>query len=134
MGASSQLRPPEGTRSVVGENSEQIPLHMTKAVEPSLPVQKAVDEILYGIHDGMRESSKIMESEIDRVDSNDECWLMLVMVKFLGIDALFFYRLLIFNFCFMLWNCQGIGHPRFHKSIREYDREFSVDFMVLFET
>lgn len=31
--------------------------------------------------------------------------------------------------CF--WNCQGVGHPRFPSFVREYTREFSLDFVYL---
>lgn len=34
--------------------------------------------------------------------------------------------------CF--WNCQGVGHPRFHSFIREYSKEFVIDLLCLFET
>lgn len=72
IGASSRLKPPEGTGIVVDENSRQSPFHMTETFEHSLPVKEAVDEILHGLHDGKRRSSKIGESGIDKVDSDDE--------------------------------------------------------------
>ncbi|TYI42370.1 hypothetical protein ES332_A01G093800v1 [Gossypium tomentosum] len=32
------------------------------------------------------------------------------------------------------WNCQCVGHPRFHNFVREYSRDFSSDLFCLFET
>lgn len=52
-----------------------------------------------------------------------------------AVCALFYNFLLIFlrlNLCF--WNCQGVGHLRFHNFVHEYCREFAIDILCLFET
>lgn len=40
----------------------------------------------------------------------------------------------IMNMKFIFWNCQGTGHPRFHKFVVEYRREFNLDIFCFFET
>lgn len=43
------------------------------------------------------------------------------------------YLLILLSiFKLLFWNCQGSGHPRFHK-IKEYDRELKLNCVALFE-
>lgn len=50
MGDSSRPRLPEGIGIAVSENSGQTPFHLAEAIEPSLQVEEATKEILYGLH------------------------------------------------------------------------------------
>lgn len=34
----------------------------------------------------------------------------------------------------MFWNCQGMGHPRFHNFVAEYRRELNLDIICFVET
>lgn len=34
----------------------------------------------------------------------------------------------------LMWNCQGVGNPKFHIFLKEYLRDFDPDVVVLVET
>ncbi|KAG8472266.1 hypothetical protein CXB51_034472 [Gossypium anomalum] len=34
----------------------------------------------------------------------------------------------------LVWNCQGAGHPKFHRFLKEYLRDFDPDIVILVET
>lgn len=38
------------------------------------------------------------------------------------------------DFRFLFWICQGCGHQWFHKILNEYNKEFHLDVVALFET
>lgn len=44
-----------------------------------------------------------------------------------------FIYLIFMDIKIMCWNCQGAGHPRFHKIIRKYRHEISPNVLCLLE-
>ncbi|TYH80005.1 hypothetical protein ES332_D03G103400v1 [Gossypium tomentosum] len=45
-----------------------------------------------------------------------------------------FSHLLFMDTKLMFWSCQGVGHPHFHRFIKEYTKELSPDLVGFFYT